>query len=78
MTIWRMHIVYWIPKPTNTHSEYVVMISVILQQWWHERASMLHYTYIACLILYFDIPAGRKNVAYLDTTKVLFNFMNFY
>ena len=26
MTIWRMHIVCWIPKATNPHSEYVILI----------------------------------------------------
>ena len=25
MTIWRMRILYWIPKVTNTHSEYVIL-----------------------------------------------------
>jgi len=41
----------WIPKTTNTHSEYVIIIAFSQQQWLHERASMLLYTYIACLIL---------------------------
>jgi hypothetical protein len=27
MTIWRMHIVCWIPKVTNTHTEVFVLIS---------------------------------------------------
>jgi len=26
MTIWRMRIVRWIPKATNTHSEYAILI----------------------------------------------------
>ena len=26
MTIWRMHIVCWLPKATNTHSEYATLI----------------------------------------------------
>ena len=26
MTIWRMRISCWIPKATNTHSEYVILI----------------------------------------------------
>jgi len=37
MTIWRMRIERWIPKATNTHSEYVVLIAFPLQQWLHER-----------------------------------------
>ena len=49
--IWRMRIACWIPKYTNTHthSEYVILIVFPLQQRWHERASILRYTYIACL-----------------------------
>ena len=38
MTIWRMRIACWIPKATNTHSEYVVLIFFPLQQWLHERS----------------------------------------
>jgi hypothetical protein len=52
MTIWRMCIACWILKDTKTHSEYVIIIALPLQQWLHERASLLHYTYIACL---FDL-----------------------
>ena len=26
MTIWRMRIANWIPKTTNTHSEYVILV----------------------------------------------------
>jgi hypothetical protein len=31
MTVWCMHIAYWIHKPTNTHSEYVILSSFSLQ-----------------------------------------------
>ena len=41
---------WWITKVTGTHSEYVTLISFTLQQWLHERASILRYTYIACLV----------------------------
>jgi len=50
MTIWRMLTPCWIPKSTNTHSEYVIHIVFLLQQWLHECAVMLRYTYIACLV----------------------------
>ena len=33
-----------------THSEYVILIAFPLQQWLHERASVLRYTYIASLV----------------------------
>ena len=38
MTIWRMRIACWIPKATNTHAEYVILIAIPLQQRLHERA----------------------------------------
>ena len=41
MTIWRMRFACWIPKATNAHTEYVMHIALSLQQWLHERASML-------------------------------------
>ena len=50
MTIWHMRIACYTPKATTTHSECVILISFILQQWLHECASMLRYTYIACLV----------------------------
>jgi hypothetical protein len=45
MTIRRMCIAYSIPKATNTHSEYVMIIDIPLQQWLRERKSVLNYTY---------------------------------
>ena len=43
VTIWRMRIACWIPKATNTLSEYVILITLPLQQWMHKRALMLCY-----------------------------------
>jgi len=48
MTIWRMRNTCWVPKATNTHSEYVLLIDFPRQQWLPHRALMLHYT--ACLV----------------------------
>ena len=50
MTIWRMRIAYCIPKAMNIHSEYVTLIAFPLQRRFHERTSMLRYTYIACIV----------------------------
>jgi len=50
MTIRRKCIASWIPKATNTHSEYVISIASPLQQWLQERALMLRNRYIACLV----------------------------
>ena len=41
MTIRRKRIACWITKATYTNSEYVTRIAFALQQWFHERASML-------------------------------------
>ena len=49
-TTWRMPIACWIPNATNTDTEYVILIGFQLQQWLHERVSVLRYTYIACLV----------------------------
>jgi len=51
MTIWRMRIACWILKATNTHTEVVTLIAFPQQQWLHERASLLRYTYIDCIVL---------------------------
>ena len=37
-----------IPKATNTYTRRVTLTALPLQQWLHECASMLRYTYIAC------------------------------
>ena len=46
-----MRLAYWITMDTDTHAEYKYLIVNVLsrQQWLRERASLLHYTYIACL-----------------------------
>jgi len=50
MTTWRMRDACWIPKATETHSEYVILIAFPLQQRLPECASVLRYTYIACVV----------------------------
>ena len=50
MAIWRMGITCWIPKATNTHSEYVILFAFPLQQRLHESALILRSTYTACLV----------------------------
>ena len=42
---------YYEPKATNTYSDYVILVALPLQQWLHESASMLRYTYTASLVL---------------------------
>ena len=43
-TIWRTRVACWITTATNTHSAFP------LQKYLHERASLLRYTYIVCLV----------------------------
>jgi len=50
--IWRMRNAYWIPKATNTHSEYAILIVFPPQQCLHERASMLRCMYNARIVHY--------------------------
>jgi hypothetical protein len=51
------------PKATNTLSEYVILV-FHCQQWLHERASVLCYTHIVCLV---DFVVGRDSVVGLAT-----------
>jgi len=51
MTAWRMRIACWIPKPTNTHSHYVILIAFPLQQWLHESTTLLRYTHCTVSVL---------------------------
>jgi hypothetical protein len=55
MTIRRMRLVCLTPKATSIHSEYVLLTAFPLQQWLHECASMLRYTYSACLAFSFPL-----------------------
>ena len=57
MTIWRMCVACWIPKATNTRSQYVTLIAFPMQQWLRERTSILGYTdivFISYTSLYYD------------------------
>jgi len=49
MTIQRLRSACWMTKSTDTHSEYVILIA-FPQQWLRERASLLRYKYLACLV----------------------------
>jgi hypothetical protein len=48
--IWRMRIAFWIPKATDTHSEHVIIAAFPLQQWLQERAWVLRYACLACMV----------------------------
>jgi len=58
-----MRIAFWIPKATNMHSEYAIIIASAQQQWLHDSASLLRHTYIAYLVnLNNDRQIGSKRV----------------
>jgi hypothetical protein len=66
MAIWLIYIACWMPNATNTHSEYVILIALPLQQWLHERASNLHYMYIAILVMHkLNVGNVMKCVGFL-------------
>ena len=50
-TTWRTRIACWITKATDTQSEYVILLTLPLQQWLLGRASLLRYTNIAGLVI---------------------------
>ena len=67
MTIWR-RVACWMskatraqahtsaskfPPPPYTHTEYVILNAFPPQQLFRERASMLRYAYIACLVVQY-------------------------
>ena len=55
----RMRIACCIRKASNSHSEYVILIALQLQQWLHERVSMLRYTFIACPVCKLNFSHQR-------------------
>jgi hypothetical protein len=54
-----MRIACWIREATDAYLEYLIFIALSLQQWLHERASTLRYTYDVCLVLqYFHFQSA--------------------
>jgi hypothetical protein len=50
MAISNISLTCWITKATSTHSEYVIRIVLLHQNYLRERASVLSYNYTACLV----------------------------
>jgi hypothetical protein len=40
----------WVTKASTAHTGFVILTAFPLQNWLHERASTVRYTYIACLM----------------------------
>jgi hypothetical protein len=51
----RMRVECCVTKAKNTHSEYAIFLGFSRQHWLRERASVLRYTYIICLVGIQDI-----------------------
>ena len=60
--IWRMLIECWITKATNTHSQYVILIILPLQQWLHQRPSVLGYTYSTFPLLFVVVLVPSRQL----------------
>jgi hypothetical protein len=52
-TIWCMRIPCWTFVAINAHTGCVILIP--LQQWLYERASMLRYKYVVCLVIHHHL-----------------------
>jgi len=77
MAIWRMLTAYWIPKATDTHSEYATPIAFPRQEWLRERASMLHF-YIRFAVFkkssHKMVPTGHPDVRQTDRPTITIEF----
>jgi hypothetical protein len=71
----RMRFACWITKATDTHSQYVILIAFPRQQSLRERASILSYTYIACLVERYLYPIS---IAVFNITSVVCRIANNY
>jgi len=60
-------------KATDILSEFVILIA-FPQQWFHERTSMLRYTYIACLVETLIRYANPSIVTVIFSS--LYHFLN--
>jgi hypothetical protein len=59
----------WIPKATNTYTQYVISVASQQQQWLHERASMLCYTCIYICML------GRISLIIKNIYRLIFRLV---
>ena len=74
MTIWRMRIVYWIPKATDIPWECLILITFPRHEWLRERVSMLRF-FIHCLSCYSW--HGAKCFVSLSTTAFPLKFLHY-
>jgi hypothetical protein len=66
-----MRIACWMPKATDTDSEYVILIAFVLQKWLHKRASELHHKHIICVIWIYERRVLDRTTNQSSGLKVL-------
>jgi hypothetical protein len=66
----RMRFACWITKAKSTHSEYVILIAFPRQRWLSERASILRYAHIACLVV---CHCYRKRITHIYICMCVFH-----
>jgi hypothetical protein len=70
--LWHMCIACWITKSAYTHSDSVIFVAFPPQEWLHECAWVLGYTYITCLVVCIGrilIFLVKKNVKRVSVYK---------
>ena len=70
----RMRFACWLPKVTNTHSEYVILTVFPRRQWLNKRASLLRHSTFRVLILPVtgDGKETFSNIPPLELTRSMF------
>jgi hypothetical protein len=69
MTIWRMCIACSISNATDTFKQ-VIIFAFLLQQWLHERPSMLRHAYNTCLVQHILSGSTWKNTSICKKMRV--------
>jgi len=62
MTIWRMRIACWVPKATDTQSEYAIFIDFPLRQYFREYTSVLRYVTSTLCVLFNNCVVQKVDV----------------
>jgi hypothetical protein len=75
MRVWRMRIACWIPKATNAHTQYAILIACPLQKCLQERASLLCYTYIVWIVnkMYIHVHSNNLTGVQCNITLQVFS-----
>jgi hypothetical protein len=76
MKIWYMRIACWIPKATNIHSGCVILTALL--QWLHVRTAVLHYTFIACFVLFEVLKFFISTFLHLRLSQNIHPVLSFY